>query len=64
VACEVVVEKILEVGDQRSIVKTFFVTAGIQNIGIAIAILAFFLVSSNFHKMKIATVNLKSSILV
>jgi hypothetical protein len=64
VACEVVVEKILEVGDQRSIVKTFFVTAGIQNIGIAIAILAFLLVSSNFHKMKIATVNLKSSILV
>jgi hypothetical protein len=58
------VEKILEVGDQRSIVKTFFVTAGIQNIGIAIAILAFLLVSSNFHKMKIATVNLKSSILV
>jgi hypothetical protein len=64
VECEVVVEKILEVGDQRSIVKTFFVTAGIQNIGIAIAILAFLLVSSNFHKMKIATVNLKSSILV
>jgi hypothetical protein len=58
------VEKILEVGDQRSIVKTFFVTARIQNIGIAIAILAFFVASSNFHKMKIATVNLKSSILV
>jgi hypothetical protein len=36
------VEKILEVGDQRSIVKTFFVTAGVQNIGIGIAILAFF----------------------
>jgi hypothetical protein len=30
------VEKILEVGDQRGIVKTFFVTAGVQNIGIAI----------------------------
>jgi hypothetical protein len=62
VACKVLGEKILEVGDQRSIVKTFFVTAGVQNIGIAI--LAFFLASSNFHKMKIPTVNLKSSILV
>jgi hypothetical protein len=58
------VEKILEVGDQRSIVKTFFVTAGVQNIGIGIAILAFFLASSNFQKMKIPAVNLKSSILV
>jgi hypothetical protein len=58
------VEKILEVGDQRSIAKIFFVTAGVQNIGIGIAILAFFLASSNFHKIKIATVNLKSSILV
>jgi hypothetical protein len=58
------VEKILEVGDQCSIVKTFFVIAGLQNIAIAIAILAFFLASSNFHKMKITTVNLKSSILV
>jgi hypothetical protein len=64
VACKVLVEKILEVGDQRSIVKIFFVTAGVQNIGIGIAILAFFLASSNFHKIKIATVNLKSSILV
>jgi cell division protein FtsX len=36
------VEKILEVRDQRSIVKTFFVTAGIQNIGIGIAILVSF----------------------
>jgi hypothetical protein len=36
------VEKILEVGDQRSIVKTFFVMAGVQNIGIRIAILGFF----------------------
>jgi hypothetical protein len=34
------VEKILEVRDQRSIVKTFFVMVGVQNIGIAIAILA------------------------
>jgi hypothetical protein len=36
------VEKILEVGNQRSIVKTFFVMARVQNIGIGIAILAFF----------------------
>jgi hypothetical protein len=36
------VEKILEVWDQRSIVKTFFVTVGVQNIGIGIAILVFF----------------------
>jgi hypothetical protein len=36
------VEKILEVGDQCSIMKTFFVMAGVQNIGIGIAILAFF----------------------
>jgi hypothetical protein len=56
------VKKILEVGDQRSIVKILFVTAGIQNIGIGIAILTFFLALSNFHKMKIPTVSLKSSI--
>jgi hypothetical protein len=58
------VENILEVGDQCSIVKTFFVIAGVQNIGIGIAILAFFLASLNFHKIKVPTVNLKSSILV
>jgi hypothetical protein len=58
------VEKILEVRDQRSIVKTFFVMAGVQNIGIGIAILVFFLASSNFHIMKIPMVNLKTSILV
>jgi cell division protein FtsX len=58
------VEKILEVRDQRSIVKTFFITAGVQNIGIGIAILVFFLAFSNFHKLKIPMVNLKSSILV
>jgi hypothetical protein len=58
------VGKMLEVEDQCSIVKTFFVTAGIQNIGIAIAILTLFLPSSIFHKMKIPMVNLKSSILV
>jgi hypothetical protein len=49
-ACKVLVEKILEVGNLSSIVKTFFVTAGVQNIGITIAILALFLLSSNFHK--------------
>jgi hypothetical protein len=64
VAYKVLVEKILEVGDQRSIVKTFFVMAGVQNIGIAIAILALFLLLSNFHNMKIPTVSPKSSILV
>jgi hypothetical protein len=58
------VEKILEVGDQRSIVKTFFIIAGVQNIGIAIAIFALFLLLSNFHKMKFPTVSPKSSILV
>jgi hypothetical protein len=64
VACKVVVEKILEVGDQHSIVKTFFVIAGVQNIGIAIAILPLFIMSSNFHKMKLPTVSPMSSILV
>jgi hypothetical protein len=64
VACKVFAEKILEVGDQRSIVKTNFVTVGVQNIGIAIAILALFLLLSNFHKMKIPMVSPKSSILV
>jgi hypothetical protein len=61
VACKVLVEKILEVGDQRNIVKTFFVTAGVQNIGIAIANLALFFSSSNFYKMKIPMVSTKSS---
>jgi hypothetical protein len=55
------VEKILEVGDQLGIVKIFFVMARVQNIGITIAILAFFVLSSNFHKMKIPMVGLKSS---
>jgi hypothetical protein len=62
VAYKVVVEKILEVGEQRSMVKTFFITAGVQNIDIAITILALFLLSSNFHRMKIPTVSIKSSI--
>jgi hypothetical protein len=50
VACKVVVEKILEVGDQRSIVKTFFATARVQNIAIAIAILALFFCWQIFRK--------------
>jgi hypothetical protein len=50
VACKVPVEKILEVGDQRSIMKTYFVTAGVQNIGIAIAILALLIYHQIFIK--------------
>jgi hypothetical protein len=46
--CQVVVEKILEVGEQHSIVKTFFVMEGLQKTGIGIAILALFLLLSNF----------------
>jgi hypothetical protein len=38
VKCEVIEEKILAVGERRSIVKTFFEMEVIQNIGIAIAI--------------------------
>jgi hypothetical protein len=55
------VEKILEVGERCSIVKTFFVMEGIQKTCIAIAILPLFLLSSNFRKMKIPTVSTKSS---
>jgi hypothetical protein len=58
------VEKILEVEDQCSILKTIFVTLRVQNIGIAIAILALFLLPSNLHKMKIPMVSPKSSILI
>jgi hypothetical protein len=54
------VEKNLEVGDQRSIVKTFFVMARVQNTSIGIAIVALFLLSSNFYKMKIQTLNTNS----
>jgi hypothetical protein len=61
VGCEVFVEKILEVGEQCSIVKTFFVMEGVQNTGIAIAIIALFLLLLNFHKIKIPTVSTKSS---
>jgi hypothetical protein len=58
--CQVVVEKILDVGEQRSIVKIFFVMEGVQKTNIAIAILALLLLSSNFHKMKISLVSTKS----
>jgi hypothetical protein len=61
VECEVVEEKIFEVGERRSIVKTFFVVEGVQNTGIAIAILALFLLLSNFYKMKIPLVSTESS---
>jgi hypothetical protein len=46
--CKVIVENILEVGKQCSIVKAFFVMDGVQNIGIAIAILAFFFIVVKF----------------
>jgi hypothetical protein len=61
VECEVVVKKILKVGEQHSIAKTFFVMEGVQNTGIAIAILALFLLLSNFYKMKIPLVSTESS---
>jgi hypothetical protein len=51
------VEKILEVGEQHSIVKTFFVMEGVQKACIAIAIMALFFLSPNFQKMKIRTVS-------
>jgi hypothetical protein len=46
---EVVVEKVLEVGEQYRIVK-HFVIEGVQNTSIAIAILALFLFSSKFQE--------------
>jgi hypothetical protein len=58
--CQVVVGTILEVGKQRSIVKTFFVMEGVQKTGIAIGILALFYFWSKFYKMKIPTVSTKS----
>jgi hypothetical protein len=62
VDCEVFLEKILEVGEGCSIVKTFFVMKGLQNSGIALAIVALLLLLSKFHKMKIPTVSTKSFI--
>jgi hypothetical protein len=50
--CQVVVEKNLEVGEQCSIVKTFFVMEGVQNTSIDIAILALFYCVQIFIKWK------------
>jgi hypothetical protein len=55
------VEKILEGGDQRSIVKTFFVVTGVKNIAIAIAIFALFQLLSNFDYTEIPRVGPKTS---
>jgi hypothetical protein len=55
------VEKMLEVGEGCSIMKTFFVMEGVQNSGIALAIVTLFLLSSKSHKIKIPMVNTKSS---
>jgi hypothetical protein len=64
VACEVVVEKILEAGEQCSIVKKKNCNGGGTKTDIAITILALFSLSSNFHKTKIPTVSTKSSIFI
>jgi hypothetical protein len=57
---QVVGEKILEVDKRCIIVKTFFVMHGVENTGIAVLNLALFYLSSNFHKMKLPTVSIKS----
>ena len=59
--CEVFVEKILDVGEQRSIGKSFFEMEGVKKACIAIAIMALFFILPNFYKMKIPTVNTKNS---
>jgi hypothetical protein len=61
VECEVLVEKFLEVGEGCSIVKTSFVMDGIQNSGIALAIVAIFLLLSKSYNIKIPIVSTKSS---
>jgi hypothetical protein len=61
VVCKVLVEKILEGGDQRSIVKTFSVVTRVKNIAIAIAIFALFQFLSNFDYMEIPRVGPKTS---
>jgi hypothetical protein len=61
ILCKVLVEKILEGRDQRSIVKTFSVLTGVKNIAIAIAIFALFLLLSNFDYMEIPRVGPKTS---
>jgi hypothetical protein len=62
VECEVLVEKILEVGEGCSIVKTFFVMEEVQNSGISLAIVVLFLFLSKSHKMKIPMISTKSSV--
>jgi hypothetical protein len=53
------VENFLEIGEGCSIVKTFFVMDRIQNSGIALAIVALFLLLSKSHTMKIPIVSTK-----
>jgi hypothetical protein len=55
------VKKILEVWEGCSIIKTFFVMEGVKNSGIALAIVALFLILSQPHKTKIPMVSTKSS---
>jgi hypothetical protein len=62
--CHVVVEKILDVGEQRSIVKTFFVMEGYKKLELLLKFLLYFYCRQFFHKMKIPMVSTKSSILV
>ena len=54
-------KKILEVGEGCSKVKTFFVMEGVQNSGIALAIVTLFLLLSKSHKIHIPTVSTQSS---
>jgi hypothetical protein len=52
--------KILKIEERCSVVKILFVMKGLQNSGIALAIVALFLLLSKSHKMKIPIVNTKS----
>jgi hypothetical protein len=61
VECEVLVEKILEVGEGRKIVKTFLIMERVRNTSIALTSVALFLSSSKSHKIKIPIVSTKSS---
>jgi hypothetical protein len=54
-------EKILDVGEGCSIMKTFFVMEGGQNSGIALAIVTLFILSSKYDKIYIPMVSTKSS---
>jgi hypothetical protein len=48
--CQVVVEKILELGEQRSIVKTFFVMQGVQKLALLLPFLLYFYCRQIFIK--------------